>query len=425
MSNILVAWEFGENWGHLSRDVPVAVRLVAAGHNVLCAVADTRVAASMLATTRINFVQSPSPRRPARPPRPLANHAEIAMTGGYDDPDILRGLVGGWRGIIELFRPDALLIDYAPTALLAGRICGVPAVLAGSGFELPPPLSPLPSFRVWETVSESRLLEAEQTALRHVNQVLDECKAAPLQQFSDLFQGQRRILTTFAELDHFGARPTEEYVGPLFDLPRARRVQWHPGGSGEKRIFAYLRPWMPRVEDLLIALQGSGADVICTFPSAPPGLVQRYQSPRLRIFTQAVDLGPLLPTADLVIAYGSGTVAQALLAGIPLLLVPRWAEQYLSALRVEALGAGLVVRGKGPPPSYPALLERLQSDPQYRTAARRFATQYAGFNAAESVSRLASIIEGVARQSCFAEHRVDFSGTGPKSQANTGDSLTP
>jgi UDP:flavonoid glycosyltransferase YjiC (YdhE family) len=106
-----------------------------------------------------------------------------------------------------------------------------------------------------------------------------------------------------------------------------------------------------------------------------------------------VALEPLLPGASLVVAYGSGTVANALLAGVPLLLVPRWAEQHLTALRVEALGAGLVARARGTQPSFQSLLERLLAEPGYRAAARNFAARYSGYDAAETVTRIVGTIE--------------------------------
>src|SRR5690348_7724739 len=153
MARILIAWEFGENWGHLSRDLPIALALTRAGHQVTCAVADTRIGAQLLAGSAIRYVQAPVARRPARPPRALVSHAEILMEGGYDQPGVLRGLLGGWLGLMDIYRPDVVMIDYAPTALLAARTQKTPAVLAGSGFELPPNAQPLPTFRVWEPVA--------------------------------------------------------------------------------------------------------------------------------------------------------------------------------------------------------------------------------------------------------------------------------
>lgn len=391
MARILIAWEFGENWGHLSRDLPIALALTKAGHQVICAVADTRIGAQLLDGTAIRYVQAPVARRPTRPPRALVSHAEILLEGGYDQPGVLRGLIGGWLGLLDIYHPDVVMIDYAQTALLAARIQKIPTVLVGSGFELPPDATPVPTFRVWEPVSEERLLRAEEMVLRHVNQVLAERRVAALPRMAELFQGAKRVLTTVPELDHYGQRSEEDYAGPVFSLPRAHAVQWHPESS-YGRIFAYLQPWMLRLEDLLEALKASGADVICTLPGAPR-LAQRFQGQRMRIFAQPVALEPLLPAADLVIAYGSGTTAASLLAGVPLLLLPRWAEQYLGARSVEALGAGIVVRAKGPAPRYPEVIRTLLSDPMYRAAASQLAAKYVDFSSERSIARIVSTLE--------------------------------
>jgi len=392
MSKILLAWEFGENWGHLTRDLPVARRLRAAGHQVVCAAHDTRVAADVLEPASIPFVQAPTSRHIMRTTQPLVSHAEMLIASGYGERDTLRGLIGGWCGLFKLFDPNVVMIDYAPTALLAARILGVPTVLTGSGFELPPHASPLPSFRPWEVPTQERLQLAEELALLSINAVLAHYHTRPLAQFAELFQGEHTLLTTFPELDHYGARSGQTYTGPIYEMPRAHPAKWHEEGN-KPRIFAYLRPWTPGVEDLLSALRESGANVICAFPGASPSLIQRFQTPFLNIFPAAVSIEPLLPAADLVIGYGSGIVAIALLAGIPLLVVPRSAEQFLTALRVEALGAGLALKGHPTQANYASALNTLLAEPRFRTAAKQFANKYAGFNPEQAVNRIVDAIE--------------------------------
>ncbi|MDR3391635.1 MAG: glycosyltransferase [Sulfuriferula sp.] len=407
MSNILLAWEFGENWGHLSRDLPVARQLRAAGHQVLCAVYDTRIATEVLAPAAIPFVQAPMSRRIARTTQPIDSYAEMLIVGGYGERDTLHGLIGGWLGLFELFNPDVVVIDYAPTALLAARIAGVPTVLTGSGFELPPLSSPLPSFRTWEKPSIQRHLLAEEVALRNINHVLAQFQTKPLAQFADIFHGERKIITTFPELDHYGERSGQIYAGPVFEMPQTQSAQWHKTNTGP-RIFAYLRPWIPDIEDLLHALQASGANVICAFPGVSATQLKRFQSPLMQILPTAVTLEPLLTSADLVIGYGSGTVAAALLAGVPLLVIPRWSEQYLTALRVEALGAGLPVRGKQTQASYAAMIVTLLSEPGFRTAAKQFAKKYEGFDTEQAVTCVVdSIQSAIAHNELGQRHNTE------------------
>lgn len=391
MSKILFAWEFGENWGHLTRDLPVMRRLRAEGHQILCAVCDTRMASQLLEPAGIFFVQAPMCRHNARTTQPIASYAEMLIASGYGERDAIRGLLGGWLGLFELFGPDVIIIDYAPTALLAARIQGIPAVLIGSGFELPPPLSPLPSFRFAEEIPTKRLLLAEEIVLRNINHVLASFHVHAISQFADIFDGEPKILTTFPELDHYGERSGQNYVGPVYEMPRAHLAQWHEGGISS-RIFAYLRPSVPAVEELLLALQATDANVICVFPGASASLIQRFQTPLMQVFSTAVSIEPLLLTADLVIGYGSGLVASSLLAGAPLLLVPRWSEQYLTAQRVEALGAGLVVQGRPTQMSYSSIISTLLSKPEFRMAAKQFAKKYDSYSRETTLHRIVETI---------------------------------
>jgi UDP:flavonoid glycosyltransferase YjiC (YdhE family) len=397
MANILFAWEFGDNWGHLSRDLPVARRLRDAGHQVLFAVYDTRIGQDILAPAGFGFVQAPFSRRIARATRPLANHAEMLVAHGYGELGTLCGLVAGWHGLYGLCRPDAVVIDYAPTAYLAARVKRIPALLMGSGFELPPRQSPLPAFRPWEKPSQERLLLAEGLALRTINGVLAGTDTQPLTQLAELFDGEHKLLTTFAELDHYGAQAGLVYTGPVFELPKARPVHW-PEGMDGRRVFAYLRPNVGQVEALLSALQASGAVAVCAFPGATPSQIGRFSSPRLQLYPEPVSLEPLLPDADLVVGYGSGTIAAALLAGAPLLLVPFLVEQLLAASRVEALGAGLTVRGEPTQAAYGTAIAWLLGEPRFKAAATGFAQKYRGFDPGKAADMIATTTLGIVNQ---------------------------
>jgi len=75
MSRILIAWEMGRNWGHLSRLVPLAKRLKSRGHSVLAVVRDIAAASATLGPAEVTFIQGPchigvqSIRTSARIPR--------------------------------------------------------------------------------------------------------------------------------------------------------------------------------------------------------------------------------------------------------------------------------------------------------------------------------------------------------------------
>ena len=150
MSRILMAWELGANFGHVARLAPIAEQLRAAGHEVVFAVRDLKAAAEILGPRGFAFVQAPvihAGRRPARAP---VNHAEMLSLEGYSDQAAAWGMVSGWITLVRTFRADAMVADYAPGALVAGRILGLPRAQIGTGFEIPPLASPMPSIRSWE-----------------------------------------------------------------------------------------------------------------------------------------------------------------------------------------------------------------------------------------------------------------------------------
>jgi UDP:flavonoid glycosyltransferase YjiC (YdhE family) len=82
----------------------------------------------------------------------------------------------------------------------------------------------------------------------------------------------------------------------------------------------------------------------------------------------------VLGHASLVVTHGgSGTTLGALAAGLPLVVVPLFADQPENARRVEAVGAGVVAV----PPGIGAAIETVLGEPKYERAALRVAQEIA------------------------------------------------
>jgi MGT family glycosyltransferase len=83
----------------------------------------------------------------------------------------------------------------------------------------------------------------------------------------------------------------------------------------------------------------------------------------------------VLRTAAVVVAHGgSGTTFGALAAGVPLVLVPFFADQLVNASRVAATGAALVIEPEDAS-RLRAAIETVLSEPSYRRAARAIADE--------------------------------------------------
>lgn len=104
-----------------------------------------------------------------------------------------------------------------------------------------------------------------------------------------------------------------------------------------------------------------------------------------------VDQDRVLPHADVVLCHGgSGTTLGALAAGVPMVIVPSFADQFENGRRISAAGAGVVVTTDGAPdhgtrrpitpadaPRVAAALDEVLSDSSYRDAAVRISRQLA------------------------------------------------
>jgi UDP:flavonoid glycosyltransferase YjiC (YdhE family) len=84
-----------------------------------------------------------------------------------------------------------------------------------------------------------------------------------------------------------------------------------------------------------------------------------------------------MPHAAAVVCHGgSGTVLGGLAAGVPMVVLPLFADQPYNARRLEELGAGIALEG-GPEaaPGLTGAVKRLLDDPSYRAAAQAIADE--------------------------------------------------
>ena len=88
---------------------------------------------------------------------------------------------------------------------------------------------------------------------------------------------------------------------------------------------------------------------------------------------------------------GSGTTIGALAAGVPLVVMPLFADQPMNARRVAAIGAGLAVgapdRGEPPvdAPTLRAAIERVLADDGFRRGAEAVADEMRSLPGADAV----------------------------------------
>lgn len=376
MTRILLASELGGGAGHVMRLKPIAEALRRMGASVVFAVRDI-VSARPLTAEGFDVLPAPRITEGLNTGLFAANYAEILMRAGFERRDHVLIQAAAWRDFLSLLSPDLVVADFAPGAMMGAAIMRLQRASVGTGFALPPDVTPLPNFAPWLNAPADRLAAAEQNVLAAINAALAHYGCRPFDRLAQLANTGCDVLCTVADLDHYPSRsgnPT--YVGPIYDSPVDRPPVWPE--RGRPRVFAYLNGEWPALPGTLQALTTLSAGTLLVVQGAVDPAAIATQAANIKVSTMPVDLRQTLPQVRLVVCHaGMGTVSQALKAGLPLLLLPRNPEQIGTALRVAAMGAGIVLRGTVKHDELIAALDRGLNDGALaegaRTAARRFA----------------------------------------------------
>ncbi|MFM0334369.1 hypothetical protein [Paraburkholderia strydomiana] len=233
MSRIVFAWELGDNHGHLWRLLPLAIEMRSRGHEVAFGLRSMTAAQRYLAPLGIRWLACPMSAGAAQPGREIASYTDILAIQGATRPDLVGGMVQGWQNLYALLGADLVVIEHSPFALLAARRARIPSVQIGTGFTIPPTLSPAPSFRPWHPGHVEAQRQTGEAVTRTVQSLFEQ----PYGLGQLLTADHTRVLSV-PELDHYAAfrPPGTTFLGPVPAPDRGSRQRWSQ--SGRPRIFA-------------------------------------------------------------------------------------------------------------------------------------------------------------------------------------------
>ena len=391
MATLLLTWELGGGLGHLMRLLPLARGLHEQGHCVVAVLRDLSRAHKAFGGLDVVCLQAPIKTR-AGTPRfdPPRTFAHILWNSGFGESDELLAMTAAWKSLYDYVRPDLIVFDHSPTALLAARGFAAKKAVIGTGFCCPPDVSPMPDLRPWLSEDSRRLGDDENRVLDNVNRVLASRGQSPLEQLAQLYREvDESFLTTFKEFDtYYGHRSAVHYWG-AWPGPGGKEPTW-PGGQG-KRVFAYVKPF-PALPRLLSQLNAARCPTLVAGDGLDSGLQTRFRSPTLCFADEPLDLAAVGRQCDLAVLNGThGATVSMLLAGKPMLQLPLWLEQAHNSLRACHLGAAECANIAKPQQTLEAL-GRLLHGTTYEEAARGFATRYAHFSPEQQTERLAAAL---------------------------------
>lgn len=339
---MLFAWELGRGLGHLVPIRRMAARLKDRGLRTVAAVPDL-TAISDLRDVCAEVVQAPlwplvSQVPAQRAARSSATLNDILSSAGLADVAAMQSMLAQWDAILARTRPDLVIADFAPMAALAAR-GRVPLMLVGNGYTLPP--DDMPRFPPLDRMSPPQW--NEDVTLAAVNQAAQAMGLSQLDRLPQLFSGDARLVQTFNLLDPYDTQRREPLDGPVIDYePRARN-------EDAVLIFVYLSSGYDVPRGLVDALRPFAGRLRMHAPGLAAEQRANLAGAGARIDSGPLVLADVLPSCRLVVhSGGSGLACEALLTGIPQLILSRQIEQTLNGRALRHAGVGELSETYGP-----------------------------------------------------------------------------
>jgi len=322
--------------GHVMMLARLAARLRLSNLRLMAVVKEPEAAAA-LAARGIEVFAAPRWPSAAVSPEQIAKTSSASMgdilaTAGLADAQGLRQLLSAWDEILLRLKPDLLVTNLAPAAAIVAR-GRIPVIQVGDGYTLPP--DGVEQFPLLHTMSDPG---DESLPLAVLNGVLRSRGEPAFDYLPQIFSGDVRMVFTFSLLDPYAAQRAEPLHGPLVDAS--------PIVSDPKRrcIFAYLSRGYPLHREIPDALLAHARQLHIHAPELSDQEVRTLTHAGAMVYRNPATSAQALASSSLVIHLGgSGLAAEALMAGIPQLILSMQIEQWLTGAALQRAGVGRLV----------------------------------------------------------------------------------
>jgi UDP:flavonoid glycosyltransferase YjiC (YdhE family) len=391
---IAIASELGSNLGHAARQLAIVAALRQRGKTVayvapVSSAVHADIQALGIATQPLAYSISHD-----KLPLPLNCFADILLCYGFARRAVLAKRLALWRERFTDLQATAVLIDYAPTALLAAHSMGLPVVQIGTGFEMPP--TPFPTLTPWARPDHTAIAQSSALLLEVIQAALGGAHP-DLTSLDAVFEQHPRFASGIAETDPYGTLRDQAaassaaitYLGPVNGLAGAGTLPWPLATVAKpKRVFGYLRAG-PHLAAILELLRPMPVSAVFIVPDLDRASCQALSNGNLLVSIHLVDSRKMLKQSDLCVCYGSnGMLGDALLAGASVFSVPTDIEKALNSASAARTGACIAVSGEGIAQHGKTVLNELLFGGSAQAAAKQIKQRYAQRDWASDFERL-------------------------------------
>lgn len=186
-----------------------------------------------------------------------------------------------------------------------------------------------------------------------------------------------------------------DWYGPAFLSGNGEPPAWPPGDG--PKVLAYLKTGHAAHGEVLAALAQEGCRVLCFLPEVAGGKAPPVRAPNLAYAPRPLALRAALAEAQLCVTHaGEATLAQSMLAGVPVLMLPMQLEQFLVGQGVANAGIGLNTAMLAQPVDWRRVVRHMLATPAYGQAAAAFARSRQSYTAEAMAGRVALALETLA-----------------------------
>ncbi|MEX6507571.1 glycosyltransferase [Jiella sp. M17.18] len=336
---VLLAWEFGAGRTHIANLLGVALRLRGAGVECLASLYEPHFAGEFAALNIPvvqNFVWPARRRAPLTwQERPITGLGDVLTNLGFCDFRTLGAAIAHYRGLFEIFEPDAVLCETAFGGILAAR-GRMPVFAFGSDLCLPPIKDD--AFALYDRVSGPPSFD-QRTVMTAINAGLEQCGALPLAELADLLRIDGVFPYGPAAFDVYAASRSGELLPA--HLPGVRRPI-EAGEGGE--IFVYLHGFVQTSPEAMEALAALPGPARLYMPGLTDANRARFPADRFTIEDHAVPADLILTQSRCVVHHGGSQLTTACLAaGIPQVILAKEQNNEIGGRFVTERGLGMAI----------------------------------------------------------------------------------
>lgn len=391
MARILCVWEQGASIGHLNNLLLPIQIAVKAGHQVVLVARQLHDIKAVFGDLPITCMQAPFKQNAVGGGQEsFLSFTHLLTRQCFSSADELQVYINAWCALYYLIKPDLVMFEHSPTALIAAHDYPFKKIVVGNGFSVPPRVGqadaafvPFPTTQLSpETLSTLRADDAQ--LLQLINQALAISGAKPISSLHAIYaQAHAFWLMSWPELDHFGPRTGHTFLGVQPPTQRAS-PEW-PAGDGQK-VFGYLNA-MPSMEAFLQALESAKVCALLLVRDLPAQLRERYGAGAIHFIDSAVNLEDVAAQASWVVSNANhNTAAFFAQRGIPQLLIPTHQEHLFLALRLVQQGAAAMAYQDQP--AYSAAVNAMQTHAPLRQQAQALAGQMTPYAKLDSENQI-------------------------------------